>query len=52
LVVSCPKDLVLFQDAIKTTGLEGKLAVKDAIELVADAIAPATPLPESAAEAE
>jgi Fe-S oxidoreductase len=34
LVVSCPKDLVMFQDAVKTTGLEGKLAVMDAIELV------------------
>lgn len=39
LVVACPKDLVMFQDALKTTGLEGKLVVKDVVELVAEAIA-------------
>ena len=38
LVVSCPKDLVMFQDAVKTTGLEGKLAIRDTIELVEEAI--------------
>lgn len=37
LVVSCPKDLVMFQDALKTKGLEEKLVVKDLIELVEDA---------------
>lgn len=37
LVVSCPKDLVMFQDAIKTTGLEGKLIVRDLSELVEQA---------------
>ena len=36
MVVACPKDLVMFQDAVKTTGLEGKLVVKDLIELVAE----------------
>jgi Fe-S oxidoreductase len=38
LVVACPKDLVMFQDAIKTAGLEGKLVVKDTIELVGEAV--------------
>lgn len=38
LVVSCPKDLVMFQDAVKTAGLEGRLAVRDTIELVEEAI--------------
>jgi len=38
LVVACPKDLVMFQDAIKTAGLEGKLTVKDTIELVGEAV--------------
>ena len=38
LVVACPKDHVMFGDAIKTAGLEGKLAVKDLTELVAEAI--------------
>ncbi len=37
LVISCPKDLVMFQDAIKTAGLEGKLTVKDLSQLVAEA---------------
>jgi Fe-S oxidoreductase/nitrate reductase gamma subunit len=38
LVVACPKDLVMFRDALKTTGLEGKLGVRDMAELVEDAI--------------
>ncbi len=37
LVVACPKDLVMFQDALKTAGLEGKLAIKDVIDLVEEA---------------
>jgi Fe-S oxidoreductase len=37
LVVACPKDLVMFQDAVKTTDLEGKLVVKDLIELIVEA---------------
>ncbi|OGT95861.1 MAG: hypothetical protein A3I79_00990 [Gemmatimonadetes bacterium RIFCSPLOWO2_02_FULL_71_11] len=40
LVVSCPKDLVMFQDALKTTQLEGSLVVKDLVELVESAGAP------------
>jgi Fe-S oxidoreductase/nitrate reductase gamma subunit len=39
LVVACPKDLVMFQDAIKTTGNEGKVVVKDLAELVWEAVA-------------
>ncbi len=38
LVVACPKDYVMFQDALKTTGLEGKLWIKDIAELVEEAI--------------
>jgi hypothetical protein len=38
LVVACPKDLVMFQDAIKTTGLQGKLAVTELSELVEQAL--------------
>ncbi len=34
LVVSCPKDLVMFQDAVKTTQLEGSLVVQDLVQLV------------------
>ena len=40
LVTTCPKDLVMFQDAVKTAGLEGKLVVKDLIELVVEALEP------------
>ena len=39
LVVACPKDYVMFTDALKTTGLEGRLAVKDLTELVEEALA-------------
>ena len=38
LVVVCPKDLVMFQDAIKTMGLEDKLEVKELSELVEQAM--------------
>jgi len=39
LVVACPKDYVMFTDALKTTGLEGKLLVKDIDELAEEAVA-------------
>lgn len=39
LAVACPKDIVMFRDAIKTTGQEGRLVVKDIAELVAEAMA-------------
>ncbi len=39
LVVACPKDLVMFQDAVKTADLEDKLVVKDLVELIAEATA-------------
>jgi Fe-S oxidoreductase len=34
LVVACPKDVTMYQDAIKTTGNEERLAIMDLIELV------------------
>jgi Fe-S oxidoreductase len=37
-VVSCPKDLTMFEDALKTTGNEGKFVVKELIELIREAI--------------
>jgi Fe-S oxidoreductase len=33
-VVACPKDVTMFRDAVKTTGNEEHLVVKDLIELV------------------
>jgi Fe-S oxidoreductase/nitrate reductase gamma subunit len=40
LVVACPKDLAMFSDAVKTTGHEGKIVIKDIAELVGEALAP------------
>ena len=37
LVVACPKDLVMFQDAVKTVGAEDRLRVADLAELVYEA---------------
>jgi len=38
MVVACPKDLVMFRDALKTTELEGTLGIRDIVELVEDAM--------------
>jgi Fe-S oxidoreductase len=38
-VVACPKDLAMFQDAVKTVGAEGRLRVVDLAELVYQATA-------------
>ncbi|NIM92694.1 MAG: 4Fe-4S dicluster domain-containing protein [Anaerolineales bacterium] len=37
-VVSCPKDVTMYQDAVKTTGKEEQLVVMDLIELVHEAM--------------
>ncbi len=37
-VVSCPKDVTMYADAVKTTGQEDSLVVKDLIELVHEAL--------------
>jgi Fe-S oxidoreductase/nitrate reductase gamma subunit len=37
-VVACPKDYTMYKDAVKTTGQEQKLVVKDLIELVSEAL--------------
>jgi Fe-S oxidoreductase len=37
-VVACPKDVTMYTDAVKTSGFEGKIAVKDVIELVYEAL--------------
>ena len=38
MIVACPKDLVMFGDALKTTGLEGSLVIRDIAELVEEAM--------------
>jgi Fe-S oxidoreductase len=37
-VVSCPKDVTMYRDAIKTVGLEKQFQVKELIELVEEAL--------------
>lgn len=37
-VVACPKDVTMFKDAVKTTGNESRIQVKDLIELVFEAL--------------
>ncbi|HEY5692820.1 MAG TPA: (Fe-S)-binding protein [Cyclobacteriaceae bacterium] len=37
-IVACPKDFAMFGDAVKTSGHEGKLEVKDIIQLVEEAM--------------
>jgi len=39
MVVACPKDLVMFRDALKTTELEGSLVIRDIAELVEESMA-------------
>ena len=38
LVVVCPYEVSRFEDAVKSTGNEGKLEVKDIAELIAEAM--------------
>ena len=38
LVVSCPKDYVMFQDALKTVDHGNGLVVKDLIEVIREAL--------------
>ncbi|MCI0519102.1 MAG: 4Fe-4S dicluster domain-containing protein [Chloroflexi bacterium] len=38
LVVACPKDAAMFKDAVKTTGFENRLGVKDLSELALEAL--------------
>ncbi len=39
LIAACPKDLVMFQDALKTAGLESRLKVRDFSEVLEEAYA-------------
>jgi len=50
-IVTCPKDMIMYSDAVKTTGNEGKIEVRDIIQLIAEAVgveAPAAADPVSA----
>ena len=37
-IVACPKDMTMYSDAVKTSGNEGKIVVRDLIEFVAEAM--------------
>jgi hypothetical protein len=37
-IVACPKDVTMYRDAVKTTGEEENISVKDLIELVYEAL--------------
>lgn len=37
-IVSCPKDLTMFEDALKTSGYEGKFIVRELIELIDECV--------------
>jgi Fe-S oxidoreductase len=39
LAVACPKEITMFRDAAKTTGLEGRIGIKDLAELIEEAMA-------------
>jgi Fe-S oxidoreductase len=43
-IVTCPKDMIMYSDAVKTTGNEGKIEVRDLIQLVAEAVGVEMPL--------
>jgi Fe-S oxidoreductase len=57
-VVACPKDVAMYSDAVKATGSEGKIVVKDIIELLCEALeekqkaAPSKPKPITQADAD
>jgi Fe-S oxidoreductase len=45
-VVACPKDLTMFEDAVKTTGNEGRIKVLELLELIEQCMAPQIEQPE------
>ncbi len=43
-IVTCPKDMIMYSDAVKTTGNEGRIEVRDLIQLIAEAVGVEMPL--------
>ena len=39
-VVACPKDVAMYEDAIKTSGHQGKIELRELSELVLEALDP------------
>lgn len=48
-IVTCPKDMIMYSDAVKTTGNEGRIEVRDLIQLVAEAVGVEESVPAPAA---
>jgi Fe-S oxidoreductase len=40
-VVSCPKDVTMYEDAVKTSGNEGRIEVREVAELLLDSLSAA-----------
>jgi Fe-S oxidoreductase len=40
-VVACPKDVTMYEDAIKTSGHQGEIELREISELVLESLAPA-----------
>ena len=38
-VVACPKDVTMYEDAVKTSGNDDRIRVRDVVELVEEALA-------------
>jgi Fe-S oxidoreductase len=49
-VVCCPKDLTMFEDALKTSGFEGRFVVRELIELITEALVDPASVPGVARE--
>jgi Fe-S oxidoreductase len=47
-VVACPKDLTMFEDAVKTTGNEGRIVVRELLELIEQCVTDDVAQPEGA----
>jgi Fe-S oxidoreductase len=47
-VVACPKDLTMFEDAVKTTGNEGRIVVRELLELIEQCVTDDVAQPEDA----
>lgn len=52
IIVACPKDLAMFQDAVKTTGYDDRIAVRDLADLVYEAVGSQIRVPDPAVNLE
>jgi Fe-S oxidoreductase/nitrate reductase gamma subunit len=50
-VVACPKDVTMYEDAVKTSGSESRIRVRDVVELVEEALGAEASAPSPSPEA-